>query len=97
MRPRAPSRPRRGVQAHKPRTVKQLRFTDGNAMRCRVCGKRRYATQDAAEHVIRQRQEMRAGLQPVEQRAYLDHGWWHTTSREEWEERNVPSIAEARG
>jgi hypothetical protein len=43
---------------------------------CSVCGKRRYATREAAELVIARQSERRR-----EQRAYLAHGWWHLTSK----------------
>ena len=42
---------------------------------CRVCGKRRYATLDAAWIVIDRASERRQ-----EKRAYYAHGWWHVTS-----------------
>lgn len=47
---------------------------------CPVCGKRRYATREAAEMVIERASERRR-----EQRAYRAHGWWHLTSREDYE------------
>lgn len=45
---------------------------------CLVCGKRRYATREAAELVIALASERRR-----EKRAYLAHGWWHLTSKEQ--------------
>lgn len=48
---------------------------------CRICGKHRYATREAAEAAI-------ARLSAVgrdETRAYYVHGWWHVTSQPERE------------
>jgi len=55
----------------------------------RVCGKRRFATKEAAERVIQKMQNTRdrTGGKKVESRAYYDHGpepfgWYHISSQE---------------
>lgn len=57
--------------------------------KCRVCGKRRYATSEAAMIVVERASERRK-----EKRAYYAHGWWHVTSmpgREVYYEQEQPS------
>lgn len=46
--------------------------------RCRVCGKHRYATREAAEQAI----AVMAAVGREERRAYPAHGWWHVTRQE---------------
>lgn len=54
--------------------------------KCAECGKRRYATREAAEQVLSWLQETRDPSAPkVEQRAYFAHGWWHLSALPEWE------------
>jgi hypothetical protein len=53
-----------------------------NGRRCRVCGKIRYATQEAALNVIAKASDRRRAA-----RAYYSSrcGWWHVTSRQDKE------------
>jgi hypothetical protein len=43
---------------------------------CEVCGKKRFATREAAERIIARRQSLAAGAK-AESGTYHDHGWWH--------------------
>lgn len=52
------------------------RLRDVN-LRCRVCGKCRYATRESAELAI----ALMSAVGREEKRAYEAHGWWHVTSQ----------------
>jgi hypothetical protein len=62
------------------------------APRCTECGKRRYATRQAAERHLR---ALLAGpwIGVVGANAYHEHGWWHLTSGD----RNKDAAMEAAG
>jgi len=51
----------------------------------RCCGKRRFATREAAEQLIRHLELLSRG-EKIPRRAYYHDrcGWWHLTSRPTW-------------
>lgn len=57
------------------------RLPDGET--CAECGKRRFATPQAAGRVIARRE---AARDKSEKRAYYKHGWWHLTSQDNRED-----------
>jgi hypothetical protein len=59
--------------------------------RCGICGKRRYATAEAAEAVIAKASDRRQEI-----RAYYVHGWWHLTSTPLREDEPPDSPAQGR-
>jgi hypothetical protein len=49
------------------------------------CGKRRYATREAAEDMLRHLQMCDENHDALARVYECGHGWWHLTSKENWD------------